>query len=907
MDENNKDLGPEESGAEEHKHHRVIPVNIEEQMKTAYIDYSMSVIVGRALPDARDGLKPVHRRVLFAMNELGMTFNKAYKKSARVVGEVLGKYHPHGDSSVYDTMVRMAQPWTLRYLMVDGQGNFGSPDGDGPAAMRYTEARLQKLSESMLQDIDKDTVDMQLNFDDTLKEPTVLPTRIPQLLVNGSSGIAVGMATNMMPHNLSEVIDGCIAYIDNQEITIDDLMKFVKAPDFPTGGVIYGIDGIKQGMHTGRGRVVLRGITNIETTKSGKEQIVITDVPYQVSRDALTEKIGQLVNNKIIEGITNVANESSKEGTRIVVEIRRDAVAQIIINKLYKYSELQTSYGINNVALVNGRPRTLNLKDLIAEFVKFRHEVVVRRTEFELREAEKRAHILEGFMKVIGTKDDLDRAIRIIRESKTPDEAREGLMVAFDLSEIQARAVLELRLRTLTGLEIDKIRSEYEELMKTIQHLKDILANESMRYDIIKAELLEIKEKYGDERRSQIQYLADEMSIEDLIEEEDVVITISHLGYIKRTSVSEYRAQKRGGRGARGAKTREEDFVEHLFIASTHHTLLFFTEKGRCYWLKVYEIPETDKNAKGRAIQNLMQIPQDDNIRTIINVPKLKDQEFVEQHNIVLCTRKGIIKKTALADFSRPRQNGVNAITIQEGDILLDASLTDGSSYIMMAVKSGRAICFPEEKVRTTGRGAIGVFGISLDNEKDAVIGMICLPPKDTHKQILVVSEKGLGKRTPFLEQLSENASEEDREKAIRIEDEDGNTHLYQLSYRVTNRGGKGVKTINITDKTGALVGLLAVETTDDLVITCKSGMTIRMEVENIREAGRATQGVRLININGDDEIAAIARIEEQEEVENEEEESENAGNAESGNMEGDDASDNIEDNTAAGQEDNDE
>ncbi|HET8574267.1 MAG TPA: DNA gyrase subunit A [Edaphocola sp.] len=870
MDVNNNDLIPEEGEAGDNRHHRIIPINIEEQMKTAYIDYSMSVIVGRALPDVRDGLKPVHRRVLFAMNELGMTFNKPYKKSARVVGEVLGKYHPHGDASVYDTMVRMAQPWTLRYLMVDGQGNFGSPDGDGPAAMRYTEARLQKLSESMLQDIDKDTVDMQLNFDDTLKEPTVLPTRIPQLLVNGTSGIAVGMATNMMPHNLGEVIDGCIAYIDNKEITIDELMKFVKAPDFPTGGVIYGIEGIKQGMHTGRGRVVLRGITNIETTRNGKEQIVITDVPYQVSRDALTEKIGHLVNNKVIEGITNVANESSKEGTRIVVEIRRDAVAQVIINKLYKFSELQTSYGINNVALVNGRPRTLNLKDLISEFVRFRHEVVVRRTEFELREAEKRAHILEGFMKVIGTRDDLDKAIRIIRESKTPDDAREGLMAAFDLTEIQARAVLELRLRTLTGLELDKIRSEYEELMKTIQHLKDILANESMRYDIIKDELTEIREKYGDERRSQIQYLADEMSIEDLIEEEDVVITISHLGYIKRTSVSEYRAQKRGGRGARGAKTREEDFVEHLFIASTHHTLLFFTEKGRCYWLKVYEIPETDKNAKGRAIQNLMQIPQDDNIRTIINVPKLKDQEFVEQHNIVLCTRKGIIKKTALADFSRPRQNGVNAITIQEGDMLLDVSLTDGSSYIMMAVKSGRAICFPEEKVRTTGRGAIGVYGISLDDEKDAVIGMICLPAKDTTKQILVVSEKGLGKRTPFLEEFPEDAPEEDRAKAIKIEDEEGAVRLYQLSYRLTNRGGKGVKTINITDKTGALVGLLAVETTDDLVITCKSGMTIRMAVANIREAGRATQGVRLININGDDEIAAIARIEEQEEAENE-------------------------------------
>lgn len=867
MDENTKDLSPESEGNGDNHHHRIIPINIEEQMKTAYIDYSMSVIVGRALPDVRDGLKPVHRRVLFAMNELGMTFNKAYKKSARVVGEVLGKYHPHGDASVYDTMVRMAQPWTLRYMMIDGQGNFGSPDGDGPAAMRYTEARLQKLSESMMQDIDKETVNMQLNFDDTLEEPTVLPTRIPQLLVNGTSGIAVGMATNMMPHNLSEVIDGCIAYIENKEITIDELMKFVKAPDFPTGGIIYGMDGIKQGMHTGRGRVVVRGITTIETTKNGREQIVITDVPYQVSRDALTEKIGHLVNNKVIEGITNVANESNKDGTRIVVEIRRDAVAQVIINKLYKYSELQTSYGINNVALVNGRPFTLNLKDLISEFVKFRHEVVIRRTEFELREAEKRAHILEGFMKVIGTKEDLDKAIRIIRESKTPDEAREGLILAFDLSEIQAKAILELRLRTLTGLELDKIRSEYEELMKTIDHLKGILANEALRYDIIKEELLEIKEKYGDERRSQIQYLANEISIEDLIEEEDVVITISHLGYIKRTSVSEYRAQKRGGRGARGAKTREEDYVEHLFIASTHHTLLFFTEKGRCYWLKVYEIPETDKNAKGRAIQNLIQIPQEDNIRTIMNVPKLDNKEFVESHNIVLCTRKGIIKKTALADFSRPRQNGVNAITIQEGDMLLDASLTDGQSYIMMAVRSGRAICFNEAKVRATGRGAIGVFGIDLDDHKDAVIGMICLPPKDIQKQILVVSERGLGKRTPFLEPISENASEEDKAKAVVVEAEDGSKQLFELSYRITNRGGKGVKTINITEKTGALVGLLSVELTDDLVITCKSGLTIRMAVSNIREAGRATQGVRLININDNDEIAAIARIEEQEEI----------------------------------------
>jgi DNA gyrase subunit A len=864
MDENTNNLSTNE-GAEQ-SNNRIVQVNIEEQMKTAYIDYSMSVIVGRALPDVRDGLKPVHRRVLFAMNELGMTFNKPHKKSARVVGEVLGKYHPHGDSSVYDAMVRMAQPWSMRYMMVDGQGNFGSQDGDGPAAMRYTEARLQKYAESMLDDIDKETVDFQLNFDDSLQEPTVLPTRVPQLLVNGSSGIAVGMATNMLPHNLSEVVDGCIAYVDNHDITIDELMKYVKAPDFPTGGVIYGIDGVKAGMHTGRGRVVLRGKVNVETTRNGREQIVITEVPYQVSRDALTEKIGSLVNNKVIDGITNVANESNKEGTRIVVELRRDAVAQVVINQLYKYSELQTSYGINNVALVKGRPRTLNLKDLISEFINFRHEVVVRRTEYELREAEKRAHILEGYMKVIGTRDDLDRAIRIIRESKTPDEAREELIAAFELSEIQARAILELRLRTLTGLEIDKIKSEYEDLMKTIAHLKAILANEPMRMEIIKEELAEVKKKFGDERKSEIQYLANEMRIEDLIEEEDVVITVSHLGYIKRTSVADFRAQKRGGRGAMGGRTRDEDYLEHLFVASTHHTLLFFTEKGRCYWLKVYEIPETEKNAKGRAIQNLIQIPSDDKIRTIIDVPRLDNEEFVESHSIVLCTQQGIIKKTRLKDFSRPRQSGVNAITIQEGDRLLDVSLTDGQSYIMMAVKSGRAISFPEDKVRETGRGAIGVYGIELENESDEVIGMICLPKEDISKQILVVSQKGLGKRTPFLEPLPEDAHEEERAKASLIKDESGVKQLYTLSYRITNRGGKGVKTINITEKTGGLVGLLAVEEKDDLMITCKSGITIRMKVAHIREAGRATQGVKLINLDEGDEIAAIARIQDQEE-----------------------------------------
>ncbi|RYD55953.1 MAG: DNA gyrase subunit A [Sphingobacteriales bacterium] len=840
MDQNNQDLTPQDSANDSNK---IIQVNIEEQMKTAYIDYSMSVIVGRALPDVRDGLKPVHRRVLYAMHELGINFNKPYKKSARIVGEVLGKYHPHGDSSVYDAMVRMAQPWSMRYTLVDGQGNYGSQDGDGPAAMRYTEARLQRLAESMMEDLDKETVDFSLNFDDSLQEPTVMPTRIPQLLLNGSSGIAVGMATNMMPHNLSEVIDGCIAYINNREITIEELMQHVKAPDFPTGGIIFGIEGIKAGMHTGRGRVVLRGRVDIENTKSGKEQIVITEVPYQVSRDALAEKIGYLVNNKIIEGITHVANESNKDGTRIVVELRRDVVAQVIINQLYKYSELQTSYGINNVALVAGRPRTLNLKDLISEFVHFRHEVVVRRTQYELREAEKRAHILEGYLIAL---DHLDEVIALIRSSVNPDEAKTGLMEKFGMSEIQSKAVLELRLQRLTGMERDKIREEHAEIMKQIAHFREILANEDLRYQIITDELLEVKKKFGDERKSEIQYLANEMRIEDLIEEEDVVITVSHLGYIKRTSAVDYRSQRRGGRGAMGGRTRDEDFIEHLFVASTHHTLLFFTEKGRCYWLKVYEIPDVDRNAKGRAIQNLIQLPTDDKIRTIIDIPNLEDKDYVTSHCIVLCTKQGIIKKTSLEDFSRPRQNGVNAITIQEGDQLLDVSLTDGSSYIMMAVRSGRAICFEENKVRTTGRGAIGVFGIELDDDKDEVIGMLCVPKDNVSKQILVVSEKGLGKRTPFLEKNEESGEMEP-------------------TYRITNRGGKGVKTISITEKTGALVGLLAVEEKDDLMITCRSGLTIRMGVAAIREAGRATQGVKLINMDNGDEIAAIARIEEQE------------------------------------------
>lgn len=814
---------------------RIIPVNIEEQMKTAYIDYSMSVIVGRALPDVRDGLKPVHRRILYAMNELGLQYNKAYKKSARVVGEVLGKYHPHGDGSVYDAMVRMAQEWSMRYTLVDGQGNFGNQDGDGPAAMRYTEVRMERLTESMLGDIDKETVDFQNNFDDSEREPSVLPTRIPQLLVNGSSGIAVGMATNMMPHNLGEVIDGCIAFIDNREITIDELMTHVKAPDFPTAGTIYGMEGIKAGAHFGRGRVVLRGKLTIETKTSGREQIIITEVPYQVNRDALTDKIGQLVNNKVIEGIVHVNNESNqKEGTRIVVDLKRDAVANVIVNQLFKFTELQTSYGINNVAIVKGRPKTLNLKELISEFVEFRHEVVVRRTKFELRKAQERAHILLGYLIAL---DHLDEVIALIRSSATPDVAKENLINAgWGLDEIQAKAILELRLQRLTGMERDKIKNEYDELMKLINHLNELLSNETMRFDLIKTELLEIKEKFGDERKTEITYLDNEVRIEDLIKEEDVVITISHHGYIKRTSANEYRQQRRGGRGAMGSKTREEDYVEHLFVASTHHTLLFFTEKGRVYWLKSYEIPEGDKTSKGRAIQNLMQLPPDDKVRAIIDVANIEDEEFVKNHYIVLCTRKGIIKKTLLEDFSRRRATGVNAITIVEGDELLEAKMTDGSSEIMMAVKSGRAIRFPEEKVRPTGRGAIGVAGIEVDDENDEVVGMICVNRDDTSRTVLVVSEKGYGKRTPVDE------------------------------YRMTNRGGKGVKTINVTDKTGPLVGMLEVTEKEDLMISCRSGITIRMKVNQISEQGRATQGVKLIRVDEGDEIAAITRLDEEEE-----------------------------------------
>jgi len=814
---------------------RIIPVNIEEQMKTAYIDYSMSVIVGRALPDVRDGLKPVHRRVLYAMNELGLHYNRPFKKSARIVGEVLGKYHPHGDTSVYDAMVRMAQEWNMRYTLIDGQGNFGNQDGDGPAAMRYTEARLERLAEHMLDDIDKDTVDFQLNFDDSEKEPSILPTRIPQLLINGSSGIAVGMATNMMPHNLSEAIDGCMAYIDKRDITIEELTQYVKAPDFPTGGIIYGMEGVKAAMHLGRGRVVLRGKLHVDTKSSGREQIIITEVPYQVNRDALCDRIGQLVNEKVVEGIAHVNNESNnKEGTRLVVDLKRDAIANVVINQLYKHTELQTSYGINNVAIVKGRPRVLNLREMIAEFVEFRHEVVVRRTRYELREAEKKAHILRGYLIAL---DHLDEVIALIRASATPEIAKEGLINAgWGLDEIQAKAILDMRLQRLTGLEREKIKEEYDELMKLIAHLQDLLADESKRYAVIKTELLEIKEKFGDARKTEITYLDDEVKIKDLVKEEDVVITISHLGYIKRTPADEYRSQRRGGRGSMGGRAREEDYIEHLFVASTHHTMLFFTEKGRCYWLNIYEIPDGDKTSRGRAIQNLIQIPPDDKVRAILDVKDLKDEEFVKSHNIVLCTKKGIIKKTELQDFSRPRQTGVNAITINEGDELLEAKLTDGKSEIMMAVKSGRAIRFSEQKVRATGRGAIGVAGIEVDAEDDGVVGMICVNPEtDASKTVLVVSEKGFGKRTAVDE------------------------------YRFTNRGGKGVKTINVTGKTGKLVGILDVTEKEDLMITCKSGVTIRMKTNNISEQGRATQGVKLIKLDEGDEIAAITKLDDEE------------------------------------------
>jgi DNA gyrase subunit A len=809
---------------------KIIPILIEEEMKSAYIDYSMSVIVSRALPDVRDGLKPVHRRVLFGMNELGLSYNKPYKKSARIVGEVLGKYHPHGDSSVYDTMVRMAQPWSMRYPLVDGQGNFGSVDGDSPAAMRYTEARLTKLAEEMLADIEKETVDFQLNFDDSLEEPTVMPCKFPNLLMNGSAGIAVGMATNMAPHNLSEIIDGIHAYIDNRDIACDALLQYVKAPDFPTGGILYGYEGIREALLTGRGRVVIRAKASIEVLDNGRERIIVTEIPYLVNKADMLQKTGDLVNEKKLEGISEIRDESDRDGMRIVYEIRKDAMASVVLNHLYKYTSLQSSFSVNNIALVKGRPQALNLLDMIRHFVDHRHEVVLRRTRYELAEAERKAHILEGYLIAL---DHLDEIIALIRASSTPDIAKEGLVSQFGLSEIQAKAILELRLQRLTGMERDKIRQEYAEIMALIARLKAIISDEGLRMQIIKDELTEIKDKFGDARRSEIVYAAGDFRMEDMIEEEDVVVTVSHMGYIKRTPVAEYRVQHRGGRGAMGGATRDEDFIEHMVVASTHHYMLLFTERGRCFWMKVYEIPEGAKNTKGRAVQNLLQIPSDDKIRAYITVRSLDDRAYLENNFIVFCTRSGIIKKTTLEAYSRPRANGINAISVNEGDQLLEARLTDGQSEIIMAVSSGRAIRFPESKVRPMGRNATGVKGITCDESIEEVIGMVCVQQAST--TLLVVSENGYGKRS-------------------ELED-----------YRVTNRGGKGVRTLNITDKTGKLVALQAVEDSDDLMIINKSGVAIRIGVESLRVMGRATQGVRLIRLDGDDQIASVARVEKDE------------------------------------------
>ncbi len=812
---------------------RIIPINIEEEMKSAYIDYSMSVIVSRALPDVRDGFKPVHRRVLYGMLDLGVTSGKPFKKSARIVGEVLGKYHPHGDSSVYDTMVRMAQEWSLRYPMVDGQGNFGSVDGDSPAAMRYTEARLQKIADEMLADINKNTVDFQFNFDDSLQEPTVLPAKVPNLLINGTSGIAVGMATNMAPHNLREVIDGVVAYIDNKDITIDELMKFVKAPDFPTGGIIYGYDGVKEGYESGRGRIIMRGKAEIETVGNDRERIIVTEIPYQVNKANMIERTAELVNEKKIEGISDIRDESDREGMRVVYEIKRDANAGVVLNNLFKYTALQTSFSFNNIALVKGRPMLLSLKELIQHFVEHRHEVVVRRTKYELDEAEKRAHILEGLLIAL---DHLDEVISLIRNSKTPEEAKDGLMEKFGLSEIQAKAILEMRLRVLTGLERDKIKAEFDELMKLIAFLKNILEDEGVRMQIIKDELAEMRDKYGDERRTEIVYAGGTFRMEDMIENEEVVITVSHAGYIKRTALSEYRVQGRGGKGSMGSNSRDEDFIEHLFIASTHNYLLFFTEQGRCHWLKVYEIPEGTRTSKGRAIQNLINISKEDKVKAFINVDNLTDETYLANNYIIMCTKNGTIKKTLLDAYSNPRVTGINAITINEGDQLLEVLLTNGQAEIVMALKSGRAIRFNESTVRPMGRTAAGVRGITLGGSTDEVIGMIGI--NDPATTVLVVSEKGYGKRSD-------------------IDD-----------YRVTNRGGKGVKTINITDKTGNLIGIKAVNETDQLMIINKSGLTIRMEVADLRVMGRATQGVRLIKLNEDDEIASLAKIAEVKEEE---------------------------------------
>ena len=823
---------------------RLIPINIVDEMKSSYIDYSMSVIVSRALPDVRDGLKPVHRRVLYGMNELGVFYNKKHLKSARIVGDVLGKYHPHGDSAVYDTMVRMVQPWSLRYPLVNGQGNFGSPDGDNAAAMRYTEAKLEKISDEILTDLDKETVDFQNNFDDTLKEPTVLPTKIPLLLINGSAGIAVGMATNMAPHNLSESIDAICAYLDNREITIDALMQYIKAPDFPTGGVIYGYEGVKDAFHTGRGRIVLRGRASFEEI-GNRNAIVITELPYQVGIDDLTKRLAELVKEGKLEGISDIKNETTKKnGVRIVIKLKQDAIPNVVLNLLYKNTALQTSFSVNNIALVNGRPEQLNLKDLIHHFVYHRLDVVTRRTEFELKKARDRAHILEGFMKVIATQDTLDKAITIIRHSENPQVAREGLMVEFELSEIQAQAILDLRLARLTGMELDKIRDEYEEILKIIKDLEDILANESRRFQIIKEELLEIKEKYGDERRTEIDFSGGNMSIEDFIPNEKVVLTISHAGYIKRTPLSEYKVQSRGGVGNRAATTRSEDFLEYIVAATNHQYMMFFTEKGKCYWLRVFEIPEGSKTAKGRAVQNLISIEADDKIKAYIRTNDLKDIEYVNSMFVVMITKNGVIKKTSLEAYSRPRVNGVNAIEIREDDQLLEARLTTGTSEIMIATKNGKCIRFPEEKVRAVGRTSIGVRGITLEDQ-DEVIGMIIA--NDLEKEsVLVVSEKGYGKRTA-------------------VED-----------YRITNRGGKGVITLNITEKTGQLIAIQNVTDEDGLMIINKSGVAIRMAVNELRVMGRNTQGVKLINLKNNDEIAAIAKVEMDKDVEEEEEVVEN-------------------------------
>ncbi len=813
---------------DDQQNQRIIPINIVNEMESAYIDYSMSVIVSRALPDVRDGLKPVHRRILYGMHELGLMSNRSHKKSARVVGEVLGKYHPHGDSSVYDAMVRMAQDWSLRYQMVDGQGNFGSVDGDSPAAMRYTEARLQKMAEEMLSDIEKDTVDFQLNFDDTLKEPTVLPTRIPSILVNGASGIAVGMATNMAPHNLTEVIDGIIKYIELRgKLEVSELMNYIKAPDFPTGGIIYGYEGVKQAYETGKGRVVLRSKTHFEELKNNREAIIVTEIPYQVNKSEMIRKTAELINQKKIEGISDIRDESDRRGMRIVYILKRDAIPNIVLNKLFKYTQLQSSFSINNIALVKGRPKLLNLKEIIQLFVAHRHEVLIRKTKFDLKQAEKRAHILQGLLVAL---DNLDEIIELIKKSHTPEEARNGLINNYSLSELQAKAILDLRLQKLTGLERDKIKKEHQDLMDKIKSLNEILSDEDIRLNMLVEDFKDVKEKFGDDRRTQIEYSSADLSIEDMIPNEKVVITISHLGYVKRTPLSEYRQQNRGGVGHRGASSRDEDFLEHIFIATNHNYMLFFSENGKCFWLKVYEIPEGSKTSKGRAIQNLINIPSDDKIMAFINVDNLKDEEYINSNYILMCTKKGVIKKTSLESYSRPRQNGIKAINIREGDQLLEAKLTNGSMDIMMALKSGKCIRFNEEKARSMGRGSTGVRGIRLATDNDQVIGMICVD--NIESEVLVVSENGYGKRS-------------------KVED-----------YRTTNRGGKGVKTINITDKTGNLIAIKNVKDGDDLMIINKSGITIRMSVDDMRVMGRATQGVRLINLKNDDIIAAVAKVE---------------------------------------------